>query len=258
MVQNKETYPETQCGGAAVKECCRIIATTLLSLLLPLSFLLLSRLSAARYFSSINDEQFHKFSILISFFLQIKTTLILSLLVSAVAIGALTHSLTGHKPPFLISERRRFHAAWVLLFVMQICLSLGIYGTVDAEINGYTIGKLVPARRAVFALGLHEMMIFWRRNVVKPAVDETIFGFSGEGFSWAEKAVLAVAFGNLWWRSLREEAEALVVLPWVRVGLGMDVEAMDGVGWGLYYLTAAIGGVWVVKGFLWGLTRIFR
>lgn len=256
MAQIKEIYLETQC--TTVKEACRIIATTFLSLLLPLSFLLLSRLSAARYFLSINDEQFHDSSFLISISLRIKITLILTVLVSAIAIGALTNSLTGYKPPFLISQRRRFYAAWSLLFVIQICLCLGIYGTVDAEINSFTVGKLMPARRVVFALGLHELMIFWRRIVVKPAVDETIFGFSGEGFSLGEKVVLAVAFGNLWWRRLRDEAEALVVLPWVRVGLRMDVDAMDVVGWGLYYLTAAIGGVWVVKGLFWALTKIFR
>lgn len=93
--------------------------------------------------------------------------------------------------------------------------------------------------------------------MVSPVVDETVVGFSREGFGWAEEVVLAAAFGNLWWRRLRDEAEALVVLPWVRTELAMDVEVADAVGLLLYYLTAAIGGVRVMKGFLWAAMWIF-
>ncbi|KAI3449391.1 hypothetical protein Pfo_006056 [Paulownia fortunei] len=262
MVSNQEIYPhKLRGGGAVVKEGCRILATTFLSLLLPLSFLLLARLSTGRYFLSVTNDktiQSHKISFLTSLFLYSKTTLILTFLVSLVTIAALTNCLTGSKAAFLISERRRLYAAWVLLFLIQVCLNLGIQGTVDAEINSYTVGSLVLPRRLVFALGLNETMVFWRRNVVKPVVDETIFGFSGEGFSWVEKVVLAIAFGNLWWRRLREEADALVVLPWVIVELRMDVGVAGVVGWSLYYLTVAIGAVRVVKGFLSVVTWIFR
>lgn len=140
--------------------------------------------------------------------------------------------------------------------MMQVCLSLGIQGTVEAEINSYTVGRLVLPRRLNFALGLHEATVFWWKNVVKPVVDETILGFPGEGFWWAEKVALAVAFGNLWWWRLREEAEALVVLPWVTAELRKDVEVADVLGWSLYYLTVVIGVVRLVKGFLWMVTWI--
>ncbi|KAG8389566.1 hypothetical protein BUALT_Bualt02G0242500 [Buddleja alternifolia] len=251
-------------GAAAVKEGCRIIATTFLSLLLPLSFLLLARLSTARYFflSVGNDKtpQPNKITLLTFLFLYMKTTLILNLLVSLVSVAALTHCLTGNKAAIFITQRRRSYAAWILLFLIQIFLSLGIHGTVDMEINSYTMGSLVLPRRLFLVLGLHETMVFWRDFVVKPAVDEAVFGVSREGFrfSWVEKVVAAVAFGNLWWRRLRDEAEALVVLPWIMAELRMDVGVADVVGWWLYYLTAAIGVVRVVKGFVWAVTWIFK
>lgn len=100
------------------------------------------------------------------------------------------------------------------------------------------------------ALGLHNMVVFWRRLVVKPAVDEV-----EEGFGWMEKAVLAVAFGCLWWRWLRREVEEMVVVVVMR---GDQVEVVDVVGLLLCGLMAAAGGATVVKGLLWLLTKILR
>ncbi|XP_057782221.1 uncharacterized protein LOC131000365 [Salvia miltiorrhiza] len=235
--------------GAAA-EGGRILATTFLSLLLPLSFLLLARLSAARYFSSAATVKDHQISFLTSLFLRSDTTLILSFLVIAVAVEALVRGFNGDRPSFKLHKRRRLCVGWVLIFLMQVCLSLGIHRAADvAELSGFAVGNLVSPIRVVFVLGLHEMTVFWRRSVVAPVVDETVIGFSREGFGWVEEVVLAAGFGNLWWRRLRDEAEALAVLPWARAELEMDVEAADAVGLVLYYLTVAIGGVRVIKGF---------
>lgn len=262
---SNEAILRQRCGGAAVKEGGRIIATTFLSLLLPLSFLLLARLSASRYFSSaMNDDREQVYSFFTSVFLHTKTTLILNFLVSAVAIEALFQGLNGggdkDKTTLFVSERRRLHAAWVLIFLMQVCLSLGIHGTVDgAEMSRFAaVGNLVSSRRVVFVLGLHEITVLWRRSVVAPVVGETMIEISANkgGFSWVEEMVLAAAFGNLWWRSLRDEAEALVALPWVRAELEMDVEVADFVGWLLYYLTTVIGGVKVIRGLSWATLKI--
>lgn len=260
-------YPRR--GGAAVKEGCRILATTFLSLLVPLSFLLLSRLSAARFFYSITklDEANHphKISFLTSLFYYSNTTLILTVVVSVVAISALVHCLTGgNKAAFFITSKRgRLHASWALFFLIEFGLILGIHGTIDEEIKNsyaYTEGTLFSPSRLFFALGLHETMVFWWRNAVKPVADETaVFGVSGEAFGWVESVVSAVAFGNLWWRKLRDEAEALVVLPWVmRVELRMDVAAADVLGWLLYYLTAAIGAVRMIRALFWVVMWVFR
>lgn len=138
---------------------------------------------------------------------------------------------------------------------MQVCISVGIYGTIDVEISSYTVGEFVLARRIGLILGLHESMIFWWRRVVKPVVDETV---PGEELEVAEKVVMAVAFGNLWWRRMRDEAEVLVVLPWARVAMGMSVGVADWVGWGLYYFTVAIGVVRVVRGGAWVVMRVSK
>ncbi|PIN08394.1 hypothetical protein CDL12_19034 [Handroanthus impetiginosus] len=257
-------YPEKQSsGGAAVKEGCRIVATTFVSLLLPLSLLLLARLSTARYFLSITDDknktiQSHEIPFLTSVFLYSKTTMILSLLVFLITLAALINILTSRKTAFLISALHRLQAFWILLFLMQFCLILGIHGTIDVEISSYTVGNLVLPRRVVFALGLHETMIFWLRNVVVPVVDAAVFGDLRKDFSWAEKVVLEAAFGNLWWRKLRDEAEALVVLPHVTAELGMNLAAADVVGLLLYYLTVAAGVVTVVKFCVWLVTWLLR
>ncbi|KAL3648111.1 hypothetical protein CASFOL_009079 [Castilleja foliolosa] len=240
-------------GGAALKEGWRILSTVFLSLLLPLSFLLLARLSVSNYYLSITDDKI----IHPQFYPLLATFLIL--LVFSITIAALIYCSTGNNPVFEISKRRRFYAGWALLSLIQFCLGLVIMGTIEAEINSYTVGNLVLLRRLFLAFGLHETMIFWMKNVVRPVVDETIFGLSGEGFmGWIEKVVLAAAFGNLWWRRLRDEAEALVVLPWVAAELGMNVGAAGVLGWLLYYSTAAVGVVRVVKGFWWVVTWRFR
>ncbi|CAA0827115.1 Unknown protein [Striga hermonthica] len=70
-----------------------------------------------------------------------KTTWVLNLLVFLVAFSALVNCLTGSNPALLIGERRRICAAWALLFLMQACLSLGIQGKIDAEINSSAEGN---------------------------------------------------------------------------------------------------------------------
>lgn len=103
--------------------------------------------------------------------------------------------------------------------------------------------------RMVFFFGLHETMMFWGRAVVKPVVDDTVFGVSREE-GLAEKVVLAIGYGGLWWWRLREELEALVVVPEVKRELMMGLGVADFVGWWLYYLTVTIGMLRVVRGLI--------
>lgn len=192
-----------------------MLATAFLSLLLPLSFLLLA---AARYKSPF-------------FLIATKTTLIL--LVSLVTLAAALDTI-------IKTKRRRLQGAWILLlFLIQVCLWLGIQGTVDFQISGYsyTVGSWALPRRLAFAVGLHVMTSYWSRNAVKPVVEDG----NGDGCSGL---LTAAALANLWWLKLREEAEALVVVPWVVAELGIG----DVVGWLLYYSTAAIGLAAALKG----------
>lgn len=212
------------------EEVFRIVGTTFLSLLLPLTFLLLARLCAAGYFLAVSDN-----GVLIQL-----ASLTLSLLASLISIAALLLHL---------QLSIRFRAACILLFLMQLSLALGILATAGVDsgagINSHTVGRLVLPRRAAFVFGLHEVMLFWSRTTVKPVVDKVIFGETRtRRRAWTcrlEKIAMAAGLANLWWSKLGEEAEALVVVPWVKWHLGMDLTPPDVLACLSYYLTAALG-----------------
>ncbi|WMV31774.1 hypothetical protein MTR67_025159 [Solanum verrucosum] len=99
-------------------------------------------------------------------------------------------------------------------------------------------------------MGLHETTLFWSKKVVKPVVDDTIFGVETED-RYVEKVAMAMSFGILWWCKLGDEVESLVVVAEVRRDIFGSVGLVDFVGWWLYYVTVAIGMVKVVKGLIW-------
>ncbi|XP_057782222.1 uncharacterized protein LOC131000366 [Salvia miltiorrhiza] len=238
-----ENQPAKQCR-AAVKEFGRIFCTTFLSLVPPLSLLLFARLSAIRHQTAVPNLHNNLYT---------KTTSVLGFPILAAAVAALAQGFAGDRRAWLIRGRRRLHGAVVWIFSMQVCLNLWIYGfvEVDDRMGGGGVGSLVSVRSLVLGLGLCETVVFWRRDVVKPAVEEAVLGLRGEEFNWVENVVLAAAFGCMWWRRLRREAEELVVMR-------RDVELVDVVGWLLYGSTAAVGGATVVKGLWWAVSRIFR
>ncbi|GKV40506.1 hypothetical protein SLEP1_g48141 [Rubroshorea leprosula] len=117
--------------------------STLLSLLLPLSFLLLSRFFYASYLFTITATPC---SLPPSLFLNLSLIIIPSLLyvlVSAVSVATVVHGLTG-KITFA-SEfpdpiyRPRLFTAWIILCVLQVCVCLGIEGSIEAEIKVHRI-----------------------------------------------------------------------------------------------------------------------
>ncbi|KAK4441837.1 hypothetical protein Salat_0518600 [Sesamum alatum] len=243
---------------AAVREPFRILTTILLSLLLPLSFLLLARISTAHYLLSVSDyypiPTQPAYSSLCSLLFYTKNPSILHLLVSFLSVSSLTHALTGNTT--FISQspepltRPRLYVAWILLCVLQVCVGLGIEGSIAAGIDGSGFGQENSfVCRLILFFGLHETMLFWGRTVVKPVVDDTIFGYwRKEG--WVEKVALGLSYGGLWWWRLREEVESLVMVPEVKRELMMGIGVADFVGWWLYYLTVTIGMVRVVKGLI--------
>ncbi|KAJ9171721.1 hypothetical protein P3X46_015043 [Hevea brasiliensis] len=240
---------------AIFAEPFQVLTITILSILLPLSFLLLARLSCYSYLLSIAaDPAQPPSSFLFSLFLNCKPV-ILYFLVSFVSISTLLHGLTGRIT--LLSEspgeiyRPRLYTAWILLCTLQLCVGLGIEGSIAAEIDGYSFdNERSLLSRVIFFLGLHETMLYWCRTVVKPVVDDTMFGVAKEERS-VQTVAMAVSVGILWWWRLRDEVESLVIAVESRrerlVGIGMA----DLLGWLLYYLTVAIGIVRVVKGVMW-------
>ncbi|PIN15606.1 hypothetical protein CDL12_11751 [Handroanthus impetiginosus] len=265
LISSSQTHPtngdqknRVSCAAvaAALREPFHIITTTLLSLLLPLSFLLLARLSTTHYLLSLsNYNPTRPTSFLSSLFLYTKNPTITPLLVSLISVSCLTHALTGKiKSLRPSSTRYRLYAAWIFLCILQICVGLGIEGSIATGIDGCGFGQENSFLcRVIFFFGLHETMLFWGRTVVKPVVDDTIFGYwRKEG--WPEKAAIGLSYGALWWWRLREEAEALVGVPEMKRELMMETGVADFVGWWLYYLTVTIGMVRVVKGLIWTVT----
>lgn len=257
-------------NSSFLKQPFHILTVTLLSLLLPLSFLLLSRLSCANYYnllpastSTAPPEQPSEYycNFCFSLFLY-STPSLLYILVSIVSIAALIHALTGKitiiaEPPSPIF-RPHLYTAWIFLCTLQVCVGLGIEKSITTGIDGSSLSSLDRCNllsRVVFFLGLHETMLHWCRVVVKPVVDDTVFGGAREE-RWEERVVMVVSFGWLWWWRLRDEIESLVVVTIAKKELSMSIGMADFVGWWLYYVTVTIGMVRVVKGFIW-LAMVF-
>ncbi|KAJ0111073.1 hypothetical protein Patl1_00876 [Pistacia atlantica] len=229
------------------------LTINLLTLLLPLSFLLLARLSCAHcLLASYATQPLSSFPF--SFFLYTNPA-ILYVLVSAISIATLIHGLTGKLT--ILSEspgavyQSRLYTAWILLCTLQISVGLGIEGSIGVGVDGSSFGiERSLLSRVIFFLGLHETMLLWFKTVVKPVVDDTIFGVSKEE-RWVERVGMALTLGSLWWWKLRDEVESLVVVPEAKKELLISVGVADFVGWWLYYLTVTIGMVRLVKGLLW-------
>lgn len=111
------------------KETLQIFTTTLLSLLLPLSFLLLARLSTADYLLSLNDFQVVEQPSMVFFSLLNSIPLSpLHILVSLLCVASLVHTLNDGRisfPSFSISPgttvRPRLYTAWIVLCTFQVC-----------------------------------------------------------------------------------------------------------------------------------------
>ncbi|KAI6694601.1 hypothetical protein NL676_022311 [Syzygium grande] len=246
-----------------LKQGFHVLSVTLLSLLLPLSFLVLARLSCFDYHSPILAGSIRRvLPFPFSFLLYTNPTL-LHAVVAIFTVCTLLHGLTGRitlltepppPPPGRALRKARLPMAWAVLCVLQVCVGLGLEASVAARVDGSPL-HLGRAERsllskAIFFLGLHEMTVYWSRTVVRPVVDDTVFGgMRVEGP--LGRAAVAAGFGVLWWWRLRGEVEAMVVVPEVKKELMMGIGVADFAGWWLYYLTVTIGMVRIVKGLMW-------
>ncbi|CAK9152896.1 unnamed protein product [Ilex paraguariensis] len=240
---------------ATLRDPFQVLTITLLSLLLPLSFLLLARLSTAHYLLAFTAYSTPPQSSLIFSLLLNTYPFLLHGLVSIVSVTTFVHCSTGRLTPITelpaLMLRPGLYTAWILLCTLQVCVGLGIEGTIAAGIDGSDFGQERSLLgRVIFFLGLHETMLYWSRTVVKRVVDDTVFGFAREE-RWVERVAMGASFGVLWWWRLRGEVESLVVVAEVKRELLMGVGVADFVSWWLYYLTVMIGMVRLVKGLIW-------
>ncbi|CAH2057647.1 unnamed protein product [Thlaspi arvense] len=257
----------------------RLVTTTLLSLLLPLSFLLLSRLSSASFlFSLIKSPPETKPSFFFSIFYYTNPAILYGV-VSSISVYTLvlglTTKITATEPNRSIPFYPHVTIAWLTLFLVQISVGLGLEGTSS---EGLIIGSERNfLSRLVFFFGLHEVMLLWSRVIVRPVVDSTLIGGDTAGHhrveeTAVERVALAVSCGTLWWWKLRDEVEALVGVAEAKrallllllpidgnLNVGLDVGTVDFVNWWLYYMVVTIGMVRIVKGSLWfGMILLFE
>lgn len=245
------------------RELFYLFTITILSLLLPLSFLLLATLSSAQYYlQTLTLFQYsspqQQFPYIFHLALNINPC-ILYALVSIVSVVTLIQGLMGKVKIKIFTEspsRASFISiAWALICAFQVCVGLGIEGTIAAGLYdddyepNFGVEKSLWSRM-IFLLGLHEATHVWCRMVVRPVVDDTVFG-TGRRERWVERVGLAAGLGLLWWWRLREEVETLVVVAQVKNEQLIDVGLGDFVGWWLYYVVVTIGMVRIVKGLIW-------
>ncbi|KAI3915871.1 hypothetical protein MKW92_002891 [Papaver armeniacum] len=202
-----------------------IFTLTILSLLLPLSFLFLARLSYVKYPPSY----------LLSPLVNINLAPLLQSLLSFFSVTALVHGLTDKLTLMYgsVPLQPRLHIAWIFL---------------SAQV---TVGF-----RIVFFIGLHETMLHWGRTIVRPVVDDTLFG-DARSEKWIEKVAISAGFGGLWLWSLRDEVEMLVLRVETKRELLIGLGISDLTSLWLYYLTVIIGVVRIVKGLIWFVKGLF-
>ncbi|KAM7495793.1 hypothetical protein LguiA_020207 [Lonicera macranthoides] len=237
----------------------QILTSTLLSLVIPLSFLLLSRLTISN-----NLFNYPNSNPLYSLFFYTNLSL-LHALVSIVSIATLFNALTGHTtlstgplpdPP---TPWPALYPAWIFLSAFLVCVGLGVEVDEVPALEGPGLGyQRSLLSKVVFFLGLHETTLHWWRKVVKPVMDDTLFGVVRHE-RWGERVVMAVGLGGFWWWRLKGEVVALVVVAEVKRELLLEVGLVDLVGWWLYYVTVTVGMVRVVKGLIWiGIVLVFK
>ncbi|GAV83622.1 hypothetical protein CFOL_v3_27068 [Cephalotus follicularis] len=235
-----------------LREPFHILTITLLSLLLPLSFLLLARFSCAYYRLTLASYPPKDTSSFVSSFLLYTNPAILYVVVSIISIATLVHGITGEVTLLRDSSTGSIHRlhlpiAWIFLCTLQVCVGFGIEGCIAAGIYGYSFGvEKSLASRMICFIGLHETMLHWSRTVVKTVVDDTVSG-ADRHETWVQRVVMATSFGAFWWWILRDEVESLVVVVVVKTEMLMAVGLIDFIGWCLYYLTVTIGMVKIVK-----------
>ncbi|KAM3303516.1 hypothetical protein P3S67_014546 [Capsicum chacoense] len=235
LYQQEEKKVISVCEYVAnmLRESFQCLTVILLSLLLPLSFIVLARLSVTQYLIATSSYTGPD-TLLVRLYLYANPTL-LHLLAPFVSISALSQCLTGRTLSDHMITKPLVCASWFLLFAFQICVCIGVEGSIAVGMDG---------------TGFSRERLCLLTRIVKPVVDDTVFG-DGTEDRYVEKVAMAMSFGVLWWCKLRDEVESLVVVVEVKRDLIGNVDLVDFVGWWLYYVTVAIGMVKVVKALVW-------
>ncbi|KAL5983538.1 hypothetical protein ACLOJK_017625 [Asimina triloba] len=233
-----------QLGATILALSFHTFTTILITLILPLSFLLLARLSTAQNLLLFSSPSPTPSSIILSLFIDTTPPLIHTYVLT-ISLTTLLWSFRASTP------RPNLYVSWVFLCVLQLGVGLGIEATIAAGMESAARaccdsgGFATLLRRGLFFVGLHETMVFWSRTVVRPVVDDTVYGAETEEWG-VEKVATSAAFGGVWWWKLEKEVEGLVEGELV-VGMGV----VDFAGCLVYYITVMVGMLRFVKGCIW-------
>ena len=234
----------------------RLFSTISISLLLPLSYLVLARLANARYLLSFACEP-PASSFLSSFFLYTNPN-ILCALICIVCLNALIHALADQVSPteghLGLVFYPRVPEACLFLGALQVCVGLGIEGTRADGLKEAVFaleGNKDKLTKVVMLVGMHETMVCWCRTMVRPLADASALGGAQEESRWVERVALGLSFVGLWWWKLRHEVDALAAVVEVKRYMMIRVGLSDLLGWWLYYLTLIVGISVIAKGIVW-------
>ncbi|KAG0501013.1 hypothetical protein HPP92_001085 [Vanilla planifolia] len=230
MGQRKQTHEGILLFFNLVKQSFHALSLTLLSLLLPLSFLLLARLASPPPSST-------------------PTSIILYILITFLTLNTLLSAITGRR----FGIRPLLAIAWAFLCLFQACITLGIEATIQDGFKPLEDGSQTIhekwMKRSFLVIGIYDITMLWRRMFVKPVVDDTVFGDAMEE-KMIEKFVITAAFGGLWLWLLRQELEPLVLAAG-RGGLRKAVTWSGFHLWLVSFATVLIGTVRVAQVLFW-------
>lgn len=221
-----------------LKQSFHAICLTLLSLLLPLSYLLFPRLNSPPPLSLTFN------------------TIIFYIFISFLSLSSLFYSFTGHtlliKLPICI--------AWAFLCLFQACVTSGIEATIRSEFepleNTSGTAHETWLKKTLFFIGIYEQMMLWEMTLVKPVVDDAIYDEERKERG-IERFIMWLSFSGLWLWLLQREIEPLVLAS----GRG---ELRNEAGWSNFILwlvtvaTLLTGFVSAVKFLVWQIIVLLQ
>ncbi|KAK8914509.1 hypothetical protein KSP39_PZI023825 [Platanthera zijinensis] len=217
---------------SVIKRSFHTASLIVLSLLHPLSFLLISRQNSPPHPSSTPISVcFH-------------------ILISSLSLSSLYSSISGHPLRLKLPAA----VAWAILCLYQACITFGIETTIR---EGFKPPKNTTCtgdhetrlKSALLFIGIYDQTILWRRKFVKPVVDDALYGKESEEWG-AERLMTGAGLGVLWVWLLQGELGTLV-LATGEGGLRRAAGCSGFVVWMVGFVTLMAGFVRAVEMIVW-------